>query len=91
MPALREEDPQPVSSFFAPKTSSGHTHTPKVVEGVYVAGVGANLDQGYNRGPTTWAHAHIVQYDNGKRAILIMSENDRYEPAGEAVEYKAAA
>lgn len=24
---------------FGPKTSSGHTHTPKIVEGVYVAGV----------------------------------------------------
>lgn len=76
---------------FGPKTSSGHTHTPKVVEGVYVAGVSANLDQGYNRGPTTWAHAHILQYDNGKRAMLIMSDDGRYEPAGEAVEYRAAA
>lgn len=72
---------------FGPKRSSGHTHTPKIVEGVYIAGVSANLNQGYNKGPTTWAHAHIVQYDNGKRAI-IMSEDGRYEPAGEAVEYK---
>ncbi|RVG70915.1 hypothetical protein [Sinorhizobium meliloti] len=76
---------------FGPKTSSGHTHTPKIVEGVYVAGVSANLDQGYNKGPTTWAHAHIVQYDNGKRAMLIMSADGRYEPSREAVEYKAAA
>lgn len=76
---------------FGPKTSSGHTHTPKIVDGVYVAGVSANLDQGYNRGPTTWVLAHIVQYDNGKRAMLIMSEDRRYEPAGEAVEYRAAA
>lgn len=76
---------------FGPKTSSGHTHTPKIVEGVYVAGVSANLDQGYNRGPTTWAHAHIVQYGNGKRAMLILSEDGRYEPAAEAVEFRAAA
>lgn len=76
---------------FGPKTSSGHTHTPKIVEGVYVAGVSANLDQGYNKGPTTWAHAHIVQYDNGKRAMIIMSADGRYEPAFEAVEYRAAA
>lgn len=76
---------------FGPKTSSGHTHTPKIVEGVYVAGVSANLDQGYNRGPTTWAHAHIVQYGNGKRAMLVLSADGRYEPAADFVEYRAAA
>lgn len=71
--------------------SSGHTHTPKILEGVYVAGVSANLDQGYDKGPTTWAHAHIVQYDNGKRTMLIMSEDGRYEPAVSAMEFRAAA
>lgn len=63
---------------FGPKTTSGHTHTPKVVEGVYVAGVSAKLDQGYNRGPTTWAHAHVVLYSNGKRTLLCMSADGRY-------------
>lgn len=58
---------------FGPKTFSGHTHTPKIVEGVYVAGVSANLDQGYNKGPTTWAHAHIIQYENAKSNTRTLS------------------
>lgn len=63
---------------FGPKTSTGHTHTPKIVEGVFVAGVSAKLDQGYNKGPTTWAHAHIVLYHNGKRALICMAADGRF-------------
>jgi hypothetical protein len=68
---------------MGPKTSSGHTHTPKIVEGVYVAGVSAKLDQGYNKGPTTWAHAHILQYQGGKRTIICLSEDGRFRATGD--------
>jgi hypothetical protein len=68
---------------FGPKTSTGHTHTPKIVEGVFVAGVSAKLDQGYNKGPTTWAHAHIVLYASGKRALILMSADGRFRAMGD--------
>lgn len=68
---------------LGPKVTSGHTHTPKIVDGVYVAGVSAMLDQGYNRGPTTWAHAHVVLYHSGKRALLCLSSDGRFRAMGD--------
>ena len=76
---------------FGVKTSTGHTHTPSISEGAYVAGVSAKLDQGYNKGPTTWAHAHIVQYHNGKRTILLMSADGRCQAMGDRVALEMAA
>jgi len=54
------------------KSNTGHTHSPKILDGAYVAGVSGNLDMGYNKGLSSWAQAHIVTYPNGKRAILTM-------------------
>jgi len=76
---------------FGVKTSTGHTHEPRISEGAYVAGVSAKLDQGYNKGPTTWAHAHIVQYHNGKRTILLMSADGRCQAMGDRVDVSLAA
>lgn len=53
------------------KISIGDKHSPEINEGVYCAGA-MNLRQGYNRGPSSWAVAHIVQYPNGKRAIITL-------------------
>ncbi len=64
---------------FGRKVTSGHTHSPRIQDGSYVAGVSAKLDQGYNVGPTTWAHAHVVLYPNGKRGMISMSADGRYE------------
>lgn len=50
---------------------------------MYVAGVSAKLEQGYNKGPTTWAHAHVVQYHNGKRAMILMSADGRFRAMGD--------
>lgn len=68
---------------MGPKVTSGHTHTPKIVDGVYVAGVSARLEQGYNKGPTTWAHAHVVLYRSGKRALICMSADGRHRAIGD--------
>jgi hypothetical protein len=76
---------------FGVRTSTGHTHTPSISEGAYVAGVSAKLDQGYNKGPTTWAHAHIVQYHNGKRTILLMSSHGRCQAMGDCLPMQMAA
>lgn len=68
---------------FGSKTSSAHTHSPFIIDGCYVAGVSASLRQGYNeRGATTWAHAHILLYPNGKRQLLLLEEDGRYMPEG---------
>lgn len=76
---------------LGPKVTSAHTHTPLIVNGVYVAGVSAALDQGYNRGPTTWAHAHVVLYDNGKRCLLHMTADGRWRAGMGVEEYRLAA
>lgn len=27
---------------------------------------------GYNKGPSSWSHSHVVTYPNGKRAVVTM-------------------
>jgi azurin len=50
--------------------NTGHTHTASILEGVYTAGVKANLEQGYNKGASSWSHSDIITYSGGKRAIV---------------------
>jgi hypothetical protein len=52
------------------RVNVGHSHSAGIVDGVYTAGVSAKLDMGYNKGPSSWSHSHIVTYKNGKRAIV---------------------
>lgn len=54
------------------KCNTGHTHSAGIVDGVYTAGVSCKLDMGYNKGPSSWSHSHIVTYPNGKRCIITM-------------------
>lgn len=54
------------------RANTGHTHSAAIVDGMYVAGTSSKLDMGYNRGPSSWSHSHIVTYGNGKRAIITM-------------------
>lgn len=44
-------------------------HAPGIHEGLYIAGMLGDLDQGYNTGPSGWSHANILTYPNGKRCI----------------------
>jgi hypothetical protein len=76
---------------FGAKTTSGHTHSPLIVDGAYVSGVSARMDQGYNPGPTTWAHAHVLQYYNAKRTIVCMSQDGRHRAIGDIAEFALAA
>lgn len=55
----------------------GHTHSARIKDGVYYAGVSGKLDMGYNSGGTTWSHSHIITYKNGKRAIVTIN-NGKY-------------
>lgn len=53
------------------KLNTGHTHSPSIIDGVWTAGVLANLDMGYNKGPSSWSHASILTHQNGKRQMIV--------------------
>ena len=54
------------------KAIVGHSHSAGIHDGVYVAGTSSSLDMGYNRGPSSWTHSHVIVYANGKRAVITM-------------------
>lgn len=54
----------------ARKINMADKHTAEIVDHVYVAGVSGKLDMRYNKGLSSWTHAHIVTYNNGCRAIV---------------------
>lgn len=54
------------------KANTGHTHKAGIIDGQYTSGTSSQLDLGYNKGPGSWSHSHIVTYPNGKRAIVTM-------------------
>lgn len=73
------------------KCTTDHTHSPGIIDDVYTGGVSARLRQGYNKGITTWAHAHVVLYVNGMRAIIFQTPDGRYEATGDSEEMRLAA
>ena len=65
-----------ISSFarMGSKANVAHTHAAAIHEGIYQAGTSSKLDLYYNRGGlSSWNHAHIVDYANGKRTIVTVS------------------
>jgi hypothetical protein len=54
------------------KQNTGHTHRSGIYDGMYTAGTSSDFDMGYNSGPSSWSHSHILTYGNGKRAICTM-------------------
>jgi len=49
-----------------------HGHSAAITDGVYACGVTGDLDMGYNCGPSSWSHSHVLHYKNGKRSIITM-------------------
>lgn len=74
---------------LAKKANTGHTHSAGIIDGVYTAGVSAKLDMGYNKGPSSWSHSHIVTYPNGKRAIITV-KNAKWKGSQKAMPSAAA-
>jgi hypothetical protein len=73
------------------KMSIADKHSPEINEGVYVAGC-MNLRHGYNKGPSSWAVSHIVQYDDGSRALITLQNGKwRAQRPRIAVQARAAA
>lgn len=60
------------------KVTIGDKHSPEILDGVYVAGMTGDLDQGYNTGPSSWRRAHVVTYENGKRTIVTQAGDGRW-------------
>jgi hypothetical protein len=56
----------------ATRMNIGHMHSAQILDGVYVAGLSGLMEQGYNHGPSSWSHSHIVTYPNSRRSILTM-------------------
>jgi hypothetical protein len=53
------------------KITIGHIHSPEIMDGVYCVGV-MELQHGYNKGPSSWATTHCIQYANGKRCLVTL-------------------
>lgn len=54
------------------KANTGHTHSAGIRDGLYTGGTCSIMDMGYNNGPGSWSHSHVVTYPNGKRCIVTM-------------------
>ena len=50
----------------------GHTHVTGIWDGLYVVGTSTKFRMGYNHGPSSWTHSHVVVYPNGKRTVITM-------------------
>jgi hypothetical protein len=33
---------------------------------------------GYNKGPSSWSHSHVITYPNGKRSIITLQKNGNW-------------
>ncbi len=69
-----------VASFtrMATRLTIGDKHSPEIQDGLYVAGITGNLEQGYNKGPGSWKRAHVLTYPNGKRTIITQNAEGRW-------------
>lgn len=67
-------------SKMAMKMNTGHTHSASILDGVYTAGLCGLMEQGYNRGPSSWSHSHIVTYRSGKRTLITMRDGGAWRP-----------
>jgi hypothetical protein len=54
---------------MARKANIGDKHSAGIYDGLCVAGIMGNLDQGYNGGPGSWSQTNIFTYQNGTRAL----------------------
>lgn len=62
------------------KATTAHTHSACIIHGLYVAGTSSRLTEGwdYTMGPSSWSWSHVVQYENGQRAIITMNKDGKW-------------
>ena len=58
------------------KVNIGHSHTPGIEAGAYQAGTSSRLRLEYTEGPSSWLHAHILQYRDGKRSLCFIIDGE---------------
>lgn len=56
------------------KSVIGHSHTPTIEKGCYQVGTSSQKNMNYNRGYSSWLHAHCLVYPNGKRSLIFIIE-----------------
>lgn len=54
------------------RANVGHAHSAAIYRGVFQAGTSSQLDLGYNKGPSSWSHSHIITYPDATRSIVTM-------------------
>lgn len=59
------------------KVTKGHSHTAEIVGGCYSAGKSTGMLEYEQGGPSSHTNSHVIQYANGKRAIITII-NGRY-------------
>lgn len=60
------------------KSSTGHTHSPKIRHGAYSAGTISKIESGshgYNKGITNWMQSNIIMWEDGTRQMLFLWES----------------
>lgn len=55
------------------KSITGHSHSAGLRLGAMSVGVMAALDQGYNKGLSSWSHTNALVYPNGKRSLFTIT------------------
>ncbi len=59
------------------KVTKGHNHTAEIIDGCYSAGKSTGMLEYEGGSPSSHTNSHVIQYANGKRAIIIII-NGRY-------------
>lgn len=68
---------------FGTKATIHHPHTPLIDQGLYSVGTCAEIPEAWDPDATTHAHAHVIHYANGKRCLLPLAADGRYEATGQ--------
>lgn len=54
----------------------GHYHTPARFDGALAVGTSTKLRMGYNQGPSSWLHAHVLIHTDGKAQHIIFNDGE---------------
>lgn len=54
------------------RAGGGHVHAPQILWGIIRTGTMAKLKQGYNTGPSSWAHAVELCWPGGMRQLVVV-------------------
>ncbi|WP_262265514.1 hypothetical protein [Microvirga yunnanensis] len=75
---------------LASKIAKGHDHTPAKRQGVASVGTMQTLMPKYAKGPTSWAHAHLVIYEGGRTSHVFI-KNGKWRAEGRRAQERKAA